>query len=645
MERSLLWSGVILGGIGWVCAALAVRARGAADWEAPPDIPRLFWGAAVALPLLVFLLTLPSRPPFAAGQGWGIGFLIGGLGALLATWGTLSRSIEAVPRAGTLGTSAQALGAVAGFYAMAVAAIGTPLLWMRSTILDGLTGVAMGWFCITFLLLVGLLAVPSKTEGEKGRKGEGEIFVPHVTHLMLALAAGTGFAVTLCASVALGVYRRPMSVGDVGPGAPWSGLALVYATGIPFVLLLSALPNRLFAHMALRLPFARWVAGLSGKLISGEEAREAAVRAWRLIFSLAVMLGLAKLLAVKAIPHNDVFYVATVGMAVGLITWWLLRDGITLGSASENAWLFPLAAMVVLTGCMAGFQMLAGYGVALVATGMWLAAGLALAGTVPQKKTPDQEERAVALTTTAGALTRVLYIGVVLAVYRLTVTRFEEDLRAASLSDFYAVFGFLAGVTLPSLFSGLLLRMGFTSEHPARSLLRIVFTGILVLAAPALIVALWGPKCVLTLLAGLALAGVVGRFWERPIVSGREVAILEGEAPADPRLTGGSPSMQVGPPSMQVGSPPKIGSILGGEAALITSLLALGMALTIAQWTHLALPLASLTRAEKIRLLVWALVILAGLVVGTDYGRRLIGRGRRQRAGASSAAGSEGAPR
>jgi hypothetical protein len=591
MEHSLAWSGVLLGGIGWLCGALLRRAGGREKQIVSFGIPRLFWVVAAALPLLVFLFTLPSRPPFAAGQGWGTGFLIGGLGALLAGWGALgTRSF--------LGTPAQAMGAIAGTCAMAVAAIGVPLLWMHGTILDGLTGAATGWFCVAFLILAGLLISTFNTEGEQRRREE--VFIPCASLPLLTLVAGMGFAATLCAVVGLGVYRRPMSVGDVGPGAPWSSLALVYAAGIPFVLLLSALPNRLFVRMALKLPFARLLAVFSGRLFSDEEAREAAVRAWRLIFSLAVMLGLAKLLAVKAIPHDAIFYVAAEGMVAGLIAWWLLRDGMGFKSASRNAWLFPLAVMVLLTGCMAGFQMLAGYGVALAATGMWLAAGLALAGTVSQEDTPDQEERAATLMTSAHALTQVLHVGAVLALYRLSVTRFEADLRAASLSDFYALFGFLAGVALPALFSGLLLQADFASRGPLRILLRVVFTGLWVLVAPALIVALWGPKCVLTLLAGLALAGVAGRFSETSSV---------------PRLP---------------------------VTALITGLLGLGMALAIAQWTHLALPLASLTRAEKIRLLIWTLVILAGLVVGADYGGRMIGWWRRRRARSLPTARSEG---
>src|SRR5689334_5335833 len=86
MERSLLWSAFGLGCVGWLCAALLPRQSRA---EAPPgSVPpgRLFWGLAIALPILIFLLTLPAKAPFAEGQGWGRGFLIGAVAALLAGW-------------------------------------------------------------------------------------------------------------------------------------------------------------------------------------------------------------------------------------------------------------------------------------------------------------------------------------------------------------------------------------------------------------------------------------------------------------------------------------------------------------------------------------------------------------------------------
>src|SRR5438105_15298277 len=82
MERSLLWSAFAMGWVGWLCSALA---RGPRAMRPPgaSAVPRAIVATAAALPVLVFLITLPSRPPFAAGQGLGRGFLLGRLCALL----------------------------------------------------------------------------------------------------------------------------------------------------------------------------------------------------------------------------------------------------------------------------------------------------------------------------------------------------------------------------------------------------------------------------------------------------------------------------------------------------------------------------------------------------------------------------------
>src|SRR5216117_3295334 len=83
MERSLLWISFALGWAGWLLALLlagdnrAARAR----W-----LPRGHLIVAILLPIGVFLFTLPSAPPWTAGQGLGRGFLLGAVCALLGYW-------------------------------------------------------------------------------------------------------------------------------------------------------------------------------------------------------------------------------------------------------------------------------------------------------------------------------------------------------------------------------------------------------------------------------------------------------------------------------------------------------------------------------------------------------------------------------
>ena len=111
MERILLWSVLAFGVVGWLGGLLLIgRSSGSGgdsasspttdeatdeatsgDARSSGGVQRPFLLLAAALPFVVLLATLPSRPPFAAGQGFGRGFFWGGLMALLAGY-TLSRA-------------------------------------------------------------------------------------------------------------------------------------------------------------------------------------------------------------------------------------------------------------------------------------------------------------------------------------------------------------------------------------------------------------------------------------------------------------------------------------------------------------------------------------------------------------------------
>src|SRR3982750_1353750 len=91
MERNLLLLSFALGAVVWLCGYLSSGSWPRAG-STPPNttLPRFWIIAALALPILVFLLTLPSAGTlFAPGHGLGVGFLIGGLAGLLAVWVTL----------------------------------------------------------------------------------------------------------------------------------------------------------------------------------------------------------------------------------------------------------------------------------------------------------------------------------------------------------------------------------------------------------------------------------------------------------------------------------------------------------------------------------------------------------------------------
>src|SRR5437879_843541 len=87
MERNLLLLSFALGGVVWLCGFLTSATWPRAGSGSSAALP-LFWiVTALILPIVVFLATLPSSPPFfAAGHGLGVGFLIGGVAGLLAAW-------------------------------------------------------------------------------------------------------------------------------------------------------------------------------------------------------------------------------------------------------------------------------------------------------------------------------------------------------------------------------------------------------------------------------------------------------------------------------------------------------------------------------------------------------------------------------
>lgn len=563
MERSLLWSALALGGVGWLCGMALTRARqGTSEEETGLAHPYLF--TALALPVLVFLATLPSRPPFAAGQGWGRGFLLGGAGALLAAWVVLR-----APRRQNSPLHAAAL--VTAPCCAALVAVAVPLLWMRETIIDALLGIAIGWFVGSFTLFLGLT----------GARGQEEADHP------FTLIAGLAFTVTLCATAALGIYRG----GGEFQAARWSAVAMAFAAGVPLALLVSALPSSFFARIALKLPLA----GLLARFFTGDQIRDLMSRGWRLLLCAALLLGLGKLLSVKVIEQPSLFPLVALGLAVGLLAWWLASEGVQgfrrSGVQAPNTrmpeHLPPLAAMVVLSGFMVAFTMLAGFGVGILLLAAWPVVGLALIHAMEGKSTGQRVNESMksmdSLTYLPTALTRLLLFGVILLLYRLFTTRFATEIKGVGLTDHFALFGFLAGALLPTFLTELLLRApSGATLSPTVGVLRLVLTGAITLTAPALLLLLWGPKCALALLAGLALSGALAPNTRAP-------------------------------------------------EHLNASLFALAVALALAQWTSHILPLASLTRAEKIRIVLWAIGALIVLIAAADYGGRFGEWRRRQR--------------
>jgi len=577
MERSLLWGVFVMGWVSWVLGLAAARARQTGTVRAIAPLPRAYLVAAAVLPLIVFVATSPSHGKwFAEGQGLGKGFLLGSVCALLAAWVPLLTGEGSDIRRRIGATVAAPCG-------MALVVAVTPLLMLRASLYDTLLGGAIGWFCATMLVLLGML---QKSETER----------PGV----LAIVTGTGFAILTCAVATLGEMRGTLDLTATST-VSWSVLGMVFAAGVPLALLVSGVLNAGLTLVFGSLPAMGGVARAGETVLPDTLSRNTALRLWRLLLASIVLLALGKLLAGRVVDGDDakmagkIFQVMALGLFGGAAAWWVSASARRLEretppNGAAIAWQNnAVAALLLLAGVMVAFQMLAGFGVGLLLIGAWLA--VSLAAVFAQE--PDAGENAAPTDTPAVAanLLRLGLMGVALLLYRVFSARFESELRGVNLTDQYAAFGLILGATMPALLTGFLVRPFTESTAPASRIARLCVAAALVLAAPALVLILWGTKCALALMLGLALA----------ITLLPSATVLPGETAKETPLA----------------------------LRLLPALFALGVCLALAQWTHHILPLTELTRTDKEHLALKLMALVAVLILVADYSGRISARMRK----------------
>jgi len=459
MERSLLWASLVVGVVVFLCRFLpSLLARG--GWAAassdgpvaaapppPPEVHPLLRNVALAAPLVGLLVTLPTHGAFfAPGQRLGIGFLIGGIGALCAALPLLRVRRDVAP-------PAVALAAACGLGAAAVA---LALLFLRSAISDALMGVAIGWFCVTFALFLGLPA--TARAGSAGRQ----------------LAAGAGVTATLAAAALLGTYRDPLTA-ELAKGT-WSAVLTAFAA--------------------------------FGALLVAGAALVPAKDIYARLLPLVVLVGgggLALFLMAEKVTGEPRLWWCGVG---GLLAWpvalALLRDAARRPERmTASGFAVPLLAVLVVTsGFLAAVQTLQGVGAAVFILALWLG----LPATFALMPVEEDSETAAPV---ALASVGLLLFGTLLLLYRLFVTDYADDLRGVNLTDQYALFGLIVGAALPGLLAAVPERWrGGPDAKGGTVLLTLVFCTLLALAAPGAVLVLFGPKSVVALLIGLALGSV-----------------------------------------------------------------------------------------------------------------------------------------
>ena len=385
MESSLLKVSFAIAWICWFCGFIMARPHRQGVTQGGREL-RLYLAAGIGLPILVFLATLPSRPPmFVAGHGLGIGFLLGGLGGLLAGW-----TILCAYRTASAGEPVSRAAAIAAPTALAVAISIIPVLWLRDNVLDALAGVAIGWLCSSFLLVAALQQEQASNGNDVSKASRGV----DPTAYILSVIMTTGFAAVCCAIAALGEIRAPIAaVGNSETILHWSSAGQVIAAGVALVLLLTSLP----AFVAMRLPLASVFTGLIARSFNTDERRLAAARAGRVLFCMAVLLGLGKLLANRYLENYEqfggpstffllkpifwflgpwhLFHLITFGLCTGLLLWWVTsnrsrseRDSTGLVPGWQNG---ALATLVLLGSAMVAFQFMGGFGVGILLISAW----------------------------------------------------------------------------------------------------------------------------------------------------------------------------------------------------------------------------------------------------------------------------------
>jgi hypothetical protein len=385
---------------------------------------------------------------------------------------------------------------------------------------------------------------------------------------------GATFATSLFAVAALGVYRD-FVMADVARGT-YSAVAVALAASLALTFLIGALLS--------------------------EMTKPSLATVLTTALSFVVPIGVGYLLATRFLDDLALLYVIAIGLLLGAISWMVVRDGASsqLETAANRV---PWAAILIaLCAFMLAYQIMQGFGVGLM---LLAATPFALLAMPSSSKAA---EGTLAEWETAHSLSLIgSFLGVLL-ISRLFATHFRADLRGISLDDQFALFGFLLGAITPALLASLWFES--PQQNHSRSLWRVIPSsasmprlfciGLLSLILLSVLLAVWGIKVVPTFLFGLALS---------------TVSFTPG-APRNHRNTGHHST---------------------GQHTSAIALFSLALAVTLTQWTHRFLPLAELTRAQRLHLLLWAMGGAVFIVLAVDYGTRLASKIRNRNTPARAA--------
>jgi hypothetical protein len=522
--------------------------------------------------------------------------------------------------------------------APALPAVAVPLLWLKDASIDALTGVVLGWLIITSILIVDTLqrsepsglprdAAPSATSASR-YSSQGlfqrykfdhsnpdsppqpvtqDIGLQQVANLreaappdigldgaVFCLAGSAGFMAILGSTAALGIYRELLATNQV------RGTLSALAVAVGSVMLVA------FGLGAVVRSWRARRREQATRLFSGSPQDENYTLGglgsqWpEALVALSTAGAVSALYAFSLVdePRQQQALVAVLGL--GMLAGWLIprvvdeASSFAPGGAAAHsappsvAVLAPLAVLLVLSGTMVAHSLLQGFGVGLMVLGLWLPLSLALSRGTGQGQENGSPAAPVEVTIpikpgtfNGPALIHLLLFVVILVLFRFFSWRFRDDLQSTTLTDHYALFGFLIGALLPPLLTRSLSRH---AAEPAstRSVLgspivHLLLAWAMAFAVSAVILLLWGARCAPPMVVGLALSCV---------------------------LT-----------TATVHSP--------GATTLVAPLLAVGTVMALSQWTEQLIALADLPRADRIKLLAILGGILLLLMLARDWRGRL----------------------
>ena len=472
MERSLIWSAIALGGVGWIVCMLA-------HWDANYKSRKftLVWdklhpaagGMACALPILIFLATLPSKAPFSSGHGLGIGFLLGGISALLGC-------LPAVTSRQTTQSLKNATTLTSGMW-LSCAAAAIAVLWNPDVRVDILVSLAIGHCAISAILLTQL-----------NRDEDFNLAAPPII-------LSTLFNIALMATAVMAVYRGDDSLSAIR----WCGAAILMGLCAPIAILIAAIP---LAHLA--RPFARFrgsaaIATAAGIAIKSPEKRGLAQVVLTSIAAVAISTLLVRVISGR-ISEPRAWQVMLLGLGTSTIVALLIAEEDRRTQNDLTSIHYSGLAMLAIMGSgYLSFIWLHGFGQGLFALSMICFAGIWATFDLSQSHT-DKEN----MHRRTNRFAALLAIAVIWALNKVIHDRYGAELRFAGLSEQFALLGFVLGMVLPAICASI--------SQPERNangfsrMLRLTLAAGLIIAIPAVAMMLWKSKILFAMVAGLSLS-------------------------------------------------------------------------------------------------------------------------------------------